>query len=225
MQRVRVYTTDAIVLKRLNLGEADRIVTLYTPEHGKLRAIAKGARRPASRLAGHLELFSLGALQLARGRELDVFEAAAVGDSGRLADLLAGDPPAARARTADGFTALHYAAFFSRNADCARALLDAGAEPDAVADNDTDLRPINSAAGSGASEIVALLLERGADVDAAQRGGYTALHSAAHNGNEELARVLLAAGADPTRATDDGRTPADLAAEAGHAELARALAS
>ena len=165
------------------------------------------------------------ARELARGRELDVFEAAAVGDSGRLADLLAGDPPAARARTADGFTALHYAAFFSRNADCARALLDAGAEPDAVADNDTDLRPINSAAGSGASEIVALLLERGADVDAAQRGGYTALHSAAHDGNEELARMLLAAGADPARATDDDRTPADLAAEAGHPKLARALAS
>jgi DNA repair protein RecO (recombination protein O) len=72
MQRVRVYTTDAIVLRRLNLGEADRIVTLYTPGHGKLRAVAKGARRPASRLAGHLELFSLSTFQLARGRELEV---------------------------------------------------------------------------------------------------------------------------------------------------------
>jgi DNA repair protein RecO (recombination protein O) len=72
MRRVRVYTTEAIVLKRLNLGEADRILTLYTPSEGKLRAIAKGVRRPASRLAGHLELFSLSVLQLARGRELDV---------------------------------------------------------------------------------------------------------------------------------------------------------
>jgi DNA repair protein RecO (recombination protein O) len=72
MQRVRVYTTEAIVLKRLNLGEADRVVTLYTPAEGKLRAIGKGVRRPASRLAGHLELFSLSVLQVARGRELDV---------------------------------------------------------------------------------------------------------------------------------------------------------
>ncbi len=71
-RRPRVYTTEAIVLKRLNLGEADRIVTLYTPTAGKLRAIAKGARRPASRLAGHLELFCLSVLQLAHGRELDV---------------------------------------------------------------------------------------------------------------------------------------------------------
>src|SRR5919202_417621 len=72
MRRVRVYTTEAIVLKRQNLGEADRIVTLYTPDEGKLRAVAKGVRRPASRLAGHLELFSLTLVQLARGRELDV---------------------------------------------------------------------------------------------------------------------------------------------------------
>jgi len=72
MRRVRVYTTEAIVLRRLNLGEADRILTLYTPDDGKLRAIAKGVRRPASRLGGHLELFSLSTLQLAHGRELDV---------------------------------------------------------------------------------------------------------------------------------------------------------
>ncbi|HEY7062906.1 MAG TPA: DNA repair protein RecO [Chloroflexota bacterium] len=72
MRRVRVYTTEAIVLKRQNLGEADRIVTLYTPDEGKLRAVAKGVRRPASRLAGHVELFSLSLVQLARGRELDV---------------------------------------------------------------------------------------------------------------------------------------------------------
>src|SRR5579884_65459 len=83
MHRVRVYTTDAIVLRRLNLGEADRIVTLYTPAQGKLRAIAKGARRPASRLAGHLELFSLSALQLAHGRELDVITQAETRDAFR----------------------------------------------------------------------------------------------------------------------------------------------
>ena len=72
MRRVRLYTTDAIVLRRHNLGEADRILTLYAPEHGKLRAIAKGVRRPASRLAGHVELFSHSRFQLAIGRELDV---------------------------------------------------------------------------------------------------------------------------------------------------------
>src|SRR5437870_1040200 len=83
MHRMRVYTTEAIVLKRQNLGEADRIVTLYTPLHGKLRAVAKGARRPTSRLAGHLELFCLSTLQLAHGRELEVVTQAEMRDAFR----------------------------------------------------------------------------------------------------------------------------------------------
>lgn len=72
MPRNRLYRTQAIVLKRMDLGEADRILTLYTREHGKLRAVAKGIRRSTSRSAGHLEPFSLADVLLASGRELDV---------------------------------------------------------------------------------------------------------------------------------------------------------
>jgi DNA repair protein RecO (recombination protein O) len=71
-RRVRVYPTDAIALKRMDFGEADRIITLLTPDHGKLRVIAKGVRRSTSRMAGHLELFSHGHLMIAKGRDLDV---------------------------------------------------------------------------------------------------------------------------------------------------------
>lgn len=56
----------------MDLGEADRILTLYTRDHGKLRAVAKGVRRTSSRSAGHLELFTRVDVLLARGRELDV---------------------------------------------------------------------------------------------------------------------------------------------------------
>src|SRR5258707_167240 len=66
----RVYTTEAIVLRRTDFGEADRILTLFTPSYGKVRAIAKGARRTTSRLAGHLEPFTRTQLLLAPGREL-----------------------------------------------------------------------------------------------------------------------------------------------------------
>lgn len=68
----RLYQTEAIVLSRLDYGEADRILTVYTPQRGKLRLIAKGVRRPVSRLGPHLEYFSRSHLQLAKGRELDV---------------------------------------------------------------------------------------------------------------------------------------------------------
>jgi len=64
--------TEAVVLRRHDLGEADRIVTLYTASGGKLRAVAKGVRRPTSRLGGHLELFTRCQVMLARGRNLDI---------------------------------------------------------------------------------------------------------------------------------------------------------
>ena len=67
-----VYKTEAIVLRRANLGEADRIVTLFTREHGRLSVVAKGARKPKSRFAGRLELFTHLRALLAQGRTLDV---------------------------------------------------------------------------------------------------------------------------------------------------------
>jgi DNA repair protein RecO (recombination protein O) len=68
----RLYRARGFVLKRMDLGEADRILTLYTREHGKLRAVAKGVRKTTSRSAGHLEPFILTDLSLATGKELDV---------------------------------------------------------------------------------------------------------------------------------------------------------
>src|SRR5437660_1481476 len=73
-----VYKTEAIVLRQQALGEADRIVTLFTREYGKLRAAAKGIRRPASRLGGRLEPFTHARLLLARGRTLDVIAQAEI---------------------------------------------------------------------------------------------------------------------------------------------------
>ena len=67
-----LYRADAIVLRHTDLGEADRIVTMFTAEHGKLRATARGARKPKSRLGGHLEPLTRASLQLARGRTLDI---------------------------------------------------------------------------------------------------------------------------------------------------------
>lgn len=72
MTAPRVYQTEAIVLKRIKLGEADRILTLYTADLGKIKAVAKGTRRPKSKLGGHVELLTHSLLMLARGRNLDI---------------------------------------------------------------------------------------------------------------------------------------------------------
>ncbi len=72
MRQQRSYAIEAIVLKRTDIGEADRILTLFTPNRGKLRAVAKGTRRPISKKAGHLELLNRSQLQIALGRNLDI---------------------------------------------------------------------------------------------------------------------------------------------------------
>src|SRR5947207_3028414 len=76
MARSRLYRTSAVVLKRMDLGEADRIVTLFSRDEGKIRAVAKGVRRSTSRSAGHLEPFTLSDVLFAVGRELDVISQA-----------------------------------------------------------------------------------------------------------------------------------------------------
>jgi DNA repair protein RecO (recombination protein O) len=68
----RVYRAEAVVLRTRRLGDADRILTLFTPNLGKIDAVAKGVRRQTSRKAGHLEPLTLTSLLLAHGRSLDL---------------------------------------------------------------------------------------------------------------------------------------------------------
>jgi DNA repair protein RecO (recombination protein O) len=70
--RPRSYRVEAVVLRRVAFGEADRVLVLFTRERGKQAVVAKGIRRITSRMAGHLELFTRADIQLAKGANLDV---------------------------------------------------------------------------------------------------------------------------------------------------------
>ncbi|HEX2150296.1 MAG TPA: ankyrin repeat domain-containing protein [Actinomycetota bacterium] len=153
---------------------------------------------------------------------LDVFEAAAIGDAGRLELALKEEPSAIGAFSADGFTALHFAAFFGRRLP-ANLLVLAGADVNAQAQNASRVRPLHSAVAGPDPMMAEILLAMGADVNATQQGGYTALHAAAKHGNDQLVELLLRAGADPNLATEDGQTAAGLARTAGHESLAARL--
>ena len=72
----RTYRAEAIVLRTVDLGEADRILVLFTRHFGKVHVVAKGIRRTTSRMAGHAEPLTHATYQLARGRELDVLTGA-----------------------------------------------------------------------------------------------------------------------------------------------------
>ena len=81
MTRERTYRSEAIVLKRSDFGEADRLLTLFTRDFGKIRAIAKGARKPQSRKTGHVELFMRTNCFFAKGREMDILTQAEMVES------------------------------------------------------------------------------------------------------------------------------------------------
>ncbi len=72
MNNAKVYKAEAVVLRQRKLGEADKILTLFSADRGKFDAVAKGVRRPGSRKAGHVELLTHTSLMLARGQNLDI---------------------------------------------------------------------------------------------------------------------------------------------------------
>ena len=125
-------------------------------------------------------------------------------------------------RSDDGFTALHFAAFFGTSG-AAAVLLDAGADASAVAANEMRVQPLHSAAASRSTETARLLLAAGASPDAQQTGGYTPLHEAALHADVELIDLLFEYGASVVIRNDQGQSAADLARVEGHDDIALRL--
>lgn len=161
-------------------------------------------------------------LLVAAGASIDIFEAAMLGDQAKVESHLRDHPALARARSADGGTALHFACFFG-HPEIAKLLIERGSDLRAVAEKFGNVQPLHSAVASRVHATIELLLLNGAPVNAKQQQGYTALHSAAHHGDMRLAKLLLQYGADPLQKLDDGQTPIDMAQKAGHLELAAML--
>ncbi|MEK7513440.1 MAG: DNA repair protein RecO [Patescibacteria group bacterium] len=81
----KIYRATAIILKRQNLGEADRLITVFSERSGKLKLMAKGIRKLTSRKKGHLEIFTLSRLMIVTTKSIDLItEAATVNNFSRL---------------------------------------------------------------------------------------------------------------------------------------------
>jgi uncharacterized protein len=136
---------------------------------------------------------------LAANPELDVFEAAAVGRTERLRELLDADPALANAWAEDGFQPLGLATFFG-HVESARLLVEHGAEVNSASRNDMKVMPLHSAAATGDSEaryeLAKLLLEHGADPKARQQDDFTPLMAADQLGDDRLRELLIQHGAE-----------------------------
>jgi ankyrin repeat protein len=155
-----------------------------------LQAIYRGNREEAERLAA--------------GRELDVFEASALGRSDRLRELLDADPSLVNAYGDDGFHPVGLASFFG-HVDAARLLYERGADANQIARNEhIQTAAIHAAAAAGDTgqdeatryELVKLALEHGADPNLPQGGGFRAIDAARQNGDERIEQLLLEHGAE-----------------------------
>ncbi|HUF22506.1 MAG TPA: ankyrin repeat domain-containing protein [Vicinamibacterales bacterium] len=153
---------------------------------------------------------------------LDVFEAAVLGRTVRLRELIEDDRSQLRAVAPDGFFPLGLAAYFKQQ-NAVRLLLDMGADVHQTASNPTKVTALHAAVSAGQHQIAQWLVEAGADVNARQQIDYTPLMGAAANARMETLELLLAHGADPSMKTTEGKTAADLAREHGHGGIADRL--
>jgi ankyrin repeat protein len=223
---VRVERTDEF-LAAVKAGEGDTVRRLLAAEPGlaMLRDRDGLSVLMVARYWSFRRSDIVDRILEARGEEtLDIFEAAATGRAGRAAELLDDDPSRARAWSVDGYTPLHLAAFFGWES-IADLLLAYGADPDLPSRNGQGVHPIHSAVAGGSFAIARLLVDAGADVNAAQTGGFRPIHAAAQNGDTATVDLLLQAGARLDLTTEEGATAAALAAAEGHAALAARLAA
>jgi ankyrin repeat protein len=188
----------------------------------QLARAANDDRLPAIVFAKHAGGEEVLCIVVAAGPPLDVFEAAMVDDTDALRRALEREPASVSAYSEDGFTALHFAAFYGAPAS-ARMLLASGASPAAVTTNFLANMPLHAAAAGGYADVMRLLLEHGADPNARQHGGFTALHTAGFRDDRAMAELLLAHGADASARSDEGQTPADTARSQGNTVTAAFL--
>jgi ankyrin repeat protein len=202
-------------------GDLERVRSLVEQDRSLLNAKAVNGSSPFV-LAKYSGRTAVAEYLLGQGPELDIYESVLAGFGARVETLLQEQPGLVNSYSADGWTALHLAAFFRQN-EVASLLIAHGADVHAQSRNAMRNTPLHAAASSRNLEVARMLLAHRADVNARQHGGWTALHAASLNGDTELGRLLLENGADRTARAENNQNSLDLALTKGHQAMVELL--
>ena len=204
----------------IRAGDATRLAALLAADRSLVDARNERGHSPVL-IAQYHQKRDLVTILLAAGPELDIFDAASVGRTARVAELLDRDPSLVNAFSGDGFFPLALAAFFGFP-ETVRLLLARGADASQVARNPMKIQALHSAV-TGSFDSVKLLVEAGAPVNGKQDKGWTPLHEAVNRNDLEMTRYLVAHGADPRLQNDEGKSAIGLAADKGFVEVLKVL--
>jgi uncharacterized protein len=198
----------------IRTGDRDRVSEMIAADEALLNATDENGLGPftVAKYSGRNEI---AALLLEKGVELDIFAACVAGAEPRVVELAGGERELIQSYSQDGWTPLHLACFFNHPA-IAEALILYGADVQARSRNPMQNAPLHAAAAGRSREAVRILLQHGADVNAKQEGGWTALHAASQNGDVEMVQLLIASGAHVHARAGNNQNALDLALTKGH---------
>ena len=208
------------IFEVIRAGDSSRLAALLAADPSLANARSDRGHSPVL-IAQYHKKPELVQQILAAEPELDIFDAASVGRTERVAELLDRDPSLVTAYSADGFFPLALAAFFGHPKTVA-LLLERGANVAQVTRNPMRLQALHSAV-TNSLESVKLLVQAGAPVGAQQQKGWTPLHEAVNRNDLEMTRYLLQHGADPRQQNEEGKSAIGLAADKGFVDLLKVL--
>jgi ankyrin repeat protein len=206
----------ASFIEAIREGNIKQVEEMLDRDPGYLQTPVSGGTSPVLTAIYYGEN-AIAELLIERGAPLNLFEAAASGRIGRVRVLLDEDASLANAYAPDGFQPLGLASFFG-HLPVVELLLERGAAVNSPSNNAQHVMPLHSAVAGRHYEIAKMLLEHGAEANAAQADGFRPLHGAAENGQREMIELLLNYGADKALAQAQGETALDIAVKRSQGE-------
>jgi uncharacterized protein len=214
------------MIEAVKINNVDKVVELINHDSSLVNS-SNSSGETAVLMAAYYRATEIKELLIRNGAELNIFEAAAVGNTARVRELLEQTPELIAAYNTDGFTPLGLASHFG-NEETVRQLLDQGADVNMRSkDGNLNNMALHAAIAGNYEHVVATLIKHGADVNARCEGkwrkGFTPLHVAGYFGRESIIRLLLQQPVDKAAVNDKGEAPYEVAIARGHQECAELL--